>query len=487
MLSLWNRSDTYAHAWVVPPIAIWLAWRSRQSWLPLTPRPSFWVLAPLALVGVLWLLGDLVGVNTTTQLAFAAMLVLAVPAMLGTRIAWELAFPLAFLFFAVPAGDGLTPLLMQGTADFTIMALRLTGVPVYREGLQFVIPSGNWSVVETCSGIRYLMASVMVGTLFAYLNYQSTKRRLIFIAVSMVVPVIANWLRAYMIVMLGHLSGNRIAVGADHLLYGWVFFGIVIMALYWLGARWAEPSTPLAAQPDTGVASSLGRVGLCIGAFALLLAWPLWAHQRIANQTVVEPVSLVLPVTAAGDWRTVDELAPSWQPAIINPVAQVRASYQHAGNPGERVGLIVAYYRGQNESSKVISSLNRLIKVDDQSWNQLSSGTHVVPVASGAISVAQSQIMQTDYSGHLARRQRLLVNRAYWVDGQLLSSDVVGKLRGAWSRIQGENDDAAYILFYTDDESDSARSMLDGFMRDALPDLLKQLQSVRRLKIAETK
>jgi hypothetical protein len=64
---------------------------------------------------------------------------------------------------------------------------------------------------------------------------------------------------------------------------------------------------------------------------------------------------------------------------------------------------------------------------------------------------------------------------------------VVGKLRGAWSRIQGENDDAAYILFYTDDESDSARSMLDGFMRDALPDLLKQLQSVRRLKIAETK
>ena len=53
---------------------------------------------------------------------------------------------------------------------------------MYREGLQFVIPSGNWSVVEACSGVRYLIASVMVGTLFAYLNYSTMRRRLIFVA-----------------------------------------------------------------------------------------------------------------------------------------------------------------------------------------------------------------------------------------------------------------------------------------------------------------
>jgi len=39
------------------------------------------------------------------------------------------------------------------------------------------------------------------------------------------VPIIANWLRAYMIVMIGHLSGNKLAVGVDHLIYGWLFFG----------------------------------------------------------------------------------------------------------------------------------------------------------------------------------------------------------------------------------------------------------------------
>jgi exosortase len=51
--------------------------------------------------------------------------------------------------------------------------LALSGIPVHAEGLRFVIPTGSWSVVEACSGVRYLIASVTVGTLFAYLTYRS--------------------------------------------------------------------------------------------------------------------------------------------------------------------------------------------------------------------------------------------------------------------------------------------------------------------------
>ena len=107
----------------------------------------------------------------------SAMLVLAVPAVLGFEVALTILFPLLFLFFAVPFGEFTVPTLMEWTADFTVLALQLTGMPVYREGQHFVIPSGNWSVIDECSGVRYLMASFMVGTLFAYLNYRSYKRR----------------------------------------------------------------------------------------------------------------------------------------------------------------------------------------------------------------------------------------------------------------------------------------------------------------------
>src|SRR5205814_10510601 len=122
--------------------------------------------------------------------------------------------------------------------------LRWSGVPVYREANHFIIPSGAWSVVEACSGIRYIIASVMVGTIYAAIAYRSTRRRVAFLAASVLVPILANWLRAYMIVMLAHLSSNKIAVGVDHLIYGWIFFGLVMVLLFWVGSFWREDDAP---------------------------------------------------------------------------------------------------------------------------------------------------------------------------------------------------------------------------------------------------
>jgi len=254
MVGIWLRSDTFTHGFVVVPIVLWLVWHKRATLAQLQPQPNAWALLPLALAAFAWLLGDLVAVNALTQLALVSMLVLLVPALFGLAITRMLGFALAFMFFAVPFGEFAMPQLMQWTADFTVMALRASGVPVYREGLQFIIPSGSWSVIEACSGVRYLIASLTVGVLFAYLNYQSTLRRAVFIVVSILVPIVANWLRAYMIVMLGHLSGNKLAAGVDHLIYGWVFFGIVILLMFMVGARWSEPE-PAAPMATAGAAT----------------------------------------------------------------------------------------------------------------------------------------------------------------------------------------------------------------------------------------
>ena len=196
MATIWYRSGTFAHAFLVPPISIWLAWRQRHVLAAIVPKPALWVLLPMAMTALAWLAGQVVAVNSVTQLALVGLLVLSVPLVWGLAAARALMFPLAFLFFSAPVGEFLLPVLMQWTADFTVAALRLTGVPVYREGLRFIIPSGSWSVVEACSGVRYLIASFMVGSLFGYLNYRSNKRRWIFVGVSILVPIVANWVRA---------------------------------------------------------------------------------------------------------------------------------------------------------------------------------------------------------------------------------------------------------------------------------------------------
>jgi exosortase A len=240
MWSIWMRADTYAHCFIVPLVAVWLVWRDRAHLKAVSPQPALSVVFAFAIAGFAWLLGVLSSVNALSQFAFMAMIVLTVPVVLGTRVAGLMMFPLCFLLFAVPFGDFLLPQLMDWTAEFTIRALRVTGVPVYREGLNFSLPSGNWSVVEACSGVRYLIASVMAGTLYAYLTYQSNARRFMFVVVAALVPIVANWLRAYMIVLIGHLSSGKLAAGVDHLIYGWLFFGVVMVTMYWIGSHWHE-------------------------------------------------------------------------------------------------------------------------------------------------------------------------------------------------------------------------------------------------------
>src|SRR5487761_2612618 len=275
MVAIWARSETFAHGFVVAPISLWLIWRIRDRLRLFEPRPSWLVLPLIAAPGIGWLLGNGGAVNAVSQFAFVSMLVLAAPAVLGVRITRAMLFPLGFLFFSVPIGEFLLPTLMAHTADFTIAAVRASGVPVLREGLQvFSVPNGRWSVVEACSGVRYLIASLVVGTLFAYLNYTSMWRRLAFVGVSIVVPVVANWLRAYLIVMLGYLSGNRIATGIDHIIYGWLFFGLVMLVMFWIGARWQQPEPALPSGTMTGsfvpaeTARSTSPAFLWLAAFA---------------------------------------------------------------------------------------------------------------------------------------------------------------------------------------------------------------------------
>ena len=152
MVTIWSRSDTYAHGFVVPPISLWLIWRVRAKLAALAPEHSYLAVLLFAAVGFTWLLGEVATVNALSQFALVAMLILAVPAVLGWRVTRRITFPLLYLFFAVPFGDFALPKLMDWTAHFTILGLRFSGIPVHSEGLRFVIPTGSWSVVEACSG-----------------------------------------------------------------------------------------------------------------------------------------------------------------------------------------------------------------------------------------------------------------------------------------------------------------------------------------------
>lgn len=461
MVGIWIRAETYSHAFLVPLIVIWLIWERRSVLAREFPRPTIWLTLLLALLAFVWLIGQLAAVNIIPQFAFVAMLVLVVPLVIGLSAARQIVFPLVFLFFAVPFGDFLLPTMMEWTANFIVMGLRVSGVPVYQEGLHFVIPSGRWSVIDACSGVRYLIASITVGTIFAYLNYQTLNRRLIFVCFSIVVPLIANWIRGYLIVMLGHYSGNQLAVGADHILYGWVFFGIVMMIMFAIGMRWREHEVVapiVSGRGDRSIEVNRSGGGLVV---ATILALGIAFTPRVVLKVLEAGPLAALPVLsvqnlAHGGWEILEDKFVDWQPAFVNPAITLNAVL---AKDGKRVGVFIAWYRQQSADSKLISSDNKLVKDFDKNWIQTGSHIRKISIAGQQIAVRGGSI-RNQLASMGGDPLRLRVWHWYWIDGRMTTSDHLGKLWLAISRLTGRSDDSAAIFVYAQ-EPDSEAALAD--------------------------
>jgi exosortase A len=241
MVHVWTVNETFAHGFLVFPLVIWLVWRNRFQLLSIRPDPEPRALLILVALLAVWLVGAAVDVEIVQQFSMISIIIASIWVIAGRRVLFYVLFPLLFLYFAVPFGQALIPPLMDLTANFTVVLIRMVGLPVFQDGLSFSLPSGSWAVVEECSGVRYLIASFLLGSIYAYLNYSSTKKRVIFILLSLLVPVVGNSLRAFGIVMIGHYSGMKLALGVDHLVYGWLFFGVIVFLLFYAGSFWRDP------------------------------------------------------------------------------------------------------------------------------------------------------------------------------------------------------------------------------------------------------
>ncbi|MBC7801055.1 MAG: exosortase, partial [Gemmatimonadaceae bacterium] len=240
-VGVWQSSDTYGHCFLILPMALYLAWDRRDALVGVAPAPLPF-LAILALpVAAVWFLAERLGIMEGRQLAAIAGLEVLFLVVLGWPLFRVLAAPLLFLVFLVPFGAFATPALQQFTAAFIIGGLNLLGIANYATDLTIEISAGVFYVAEACAGLRFLIAAVAFGVFYALLTYQSPGRRAVFMAASVIVPIVANGFRALGIVVLGSVLGSAEAAAVDHIIYGWVFFSFVMLLLVAGGMPFREP------------------------------------------------------------------------------------------------------------------------------------------------------------------------------------------------------------------------------------------------------
>ena len=475
IVGLWHTS-TFSHGFLVVPISLYLIWLRRDRVLPRTPHPTAGALPLLALLGFGWLIGNLTTTDVLQQFCLVAMMVVLVWAILGTELAKTLIMPLTFLLFAVPLGASLIPTLQDFAAWFAVKMLDLSGVPVLLEGRFISVPSGMWEVAEACSGIRYLIASLAVGFLFAGLVYRTWLRRVAFFGASAVVPILANGLRVYGIVLLAYLTDNRIAAGVDHILYGWLFFTIVTALLLSVGFWWRERPQGQSECPPAS-SSILGDThphnSATAGLRADVIRTVLFAT---IGMLVVgfAPVSVELFGSKVGGTETLRPRLPQvtqpwvmvsadqydWKPDFAAPSSEWIGSYVS----GPRVvELYVAYYAPGQQSGKLVSSANLLF--DRLHWLRTGEGETSANSAGGQSFPVHETFIRS-------QNDSLLVWNCYWIDGRFTDSDYLAKGLLAKSRLSRSPNASAAIAVATEDEppgSHRAKAALKDFLSHLSP------------------
>jgi exosortase A len=374
----WTNT-TFGHCLFIAPVIGWLVWQRRRELAEVVPSGWWPGLALVAAGGFTWLVGDASGVALFRHAGLVVMLQGAVVTILGLNVARALLFPLAYMLFLVPFGDVFEEPLQDITVRMVMPLLHLSGVPASVDGVLITTPNGYFEVAEACSGAKFLIAMIAYGVLVANVCYVSWRRRAAFMAMALVVPVIANGLRAFATIYAAWWTSVETATGFDHIVYGWVFFGIVMAIVLAIGWRWFDRDPDAAWFDPSKLDTKPTRLDapitslLVLTVASLFLGW----SSLIAARATPLPTTIILPEVPGWTRAPLSETAP-WSPNY--PGADRFLIGRYVDAQGRAVDLAVALYGAQHEGKELVGFGIGAIRENDR-WVRI---TDMPPVEGGA-------------------------------------------------------------------------------------------------------
>lgn len=463
LVSQWWHSSTFSHCLIIVPIIGWLIVLRAGELFKLTP--IMWLPGLIWVAGgaVAWILGDAASIALFRQIGLMVILQGLVPTLLGPQVTRGLIFPLFYSFFLVPFGEELVPPMQTLTADMSMVMLAMAGIPAHIEGIFISTPGGYFAVAEACSGVKFLIAMLALSVLAAHLCFHSLRRRAVFMVVALIIPVLANGFRAFSTMWIAESWGIEFAASADHIIYGWVFFGIVIAligVIFWPWFDRSPEDVPIDGDalklfmPNANPAAPLVMLPLLA---AIIAAGPVWSRVEAAQVDRVT-LSMPQPVGQSGGQST-----SQW--AIAPPATDWRAHFDGAGArrdwswlapDGARVdAALVAYPRQQDGAEMVGFGQGAVAPDGDWRWSE-----DLPDIGKGAVARIMNAGEQRD------------VLTVYRIANVVTSSPRQVKLLALKARFTG-GDERGYALILSarpqtrQGDVISGRAQIDRLLRDA--------------------
>ena len=139
----------------------------------------------------------------------------------GWRVAKMLTFPIFFFWLAIPL-----PSFQQATTNLQLLATSLAhhgsgllGVETYTQGTTILPVKGDWkplSIAHGCSGIRSLMALLMISAAWAYMARMAMWKRILLFLSAFPLAIVGNALRVISIFVIAEYGNAEWASTTWH-------------------------------------------------------------------------------------------------------------------------------------------------------------------------------------------------------------------------------------------------------------------------------
>jgi exosortase len=427
----WSVNEQYSYGWFVPFFALylfWLRWQDRPEpeisgqwsvvsgqWAKVSGNRRLLIAALLAVPALLLLLPVRLFEIANPEwrlLAWAhATAVVTLTLLLIWRAggrAWlrHFAFPVAFIFIAVPWPTPVETPIIQGlmriVARVAAETAMLLGIPAQVEGNLIRVSNGLVGVNEACSGIRSLQTALMIGLLFGELKRLSILRRVALVAGAVAIALFANFFRAVFLVTVA-ATENISEVSRWHDIAGYTIIALVFVGTmglaYLLGRSEIRHQRSEVPARWSVVRSSYLAAALC---WLLLVEIGTAAWYRVHERNLVStaPWSVQWPEQSPnfrklkmdseirGVLRFDDGEAAAWtltSPVSSENVAKPRASDTQVNGSGENtISCLLYVFRWKpGRNSALLANLHRPdVCLPASGWSQVADdGVRNYPVS----------------------------------------------------------------------------------------------------------
>ena len=376
LLSLWNEEGTYSHGFIIPFLSLYLLFQKKTDISNVSLKPAPILLIPLSFILFLWLFASISETQIIELSLLPLIFIIACVSITGYRAALIIAMPLLYLFFATPAWDILIPALQKMAVLSNELALTLSGIPTYIENTVVTIPAGKFEIAGGCSGISFLVATLSLTTFYALNQFNSFKPIIIVFLISIIFAIVLNWIRIYMIILIGHFTDMQSSIVNDHDNFGWTLYAISLIPLYFIAKR----LTPAEAIEESNTNKPSSRNDnksypkIFILPPILLIIGMTYISNHIQNKET-STLDGIPPPLAQSPWAG-PIYFNQWTPSYRGASIESDLLYIGTGNIPD-VSLHIYYYGKQSRDIELISISNSIADDDlIKSQKNIKLGQH---------------------------------------------------------------------------------------------------------------